>query len=300
MDEAKENVIGEENKVFAFCISKVLLLIQSLTFIDGTGIPTYLVKISKDGVISAFHNGVKMSVAIIIDSHKKEALCTKWGVLCKVLQHLEQLSENEKNEKMKKHKKGLNEQIHSMNFHHVGEKTYSAKIIVLSFMYYAMSRCTYSKMRENFLLPAITTLQRLTARVKRIELSKFIKIMFSTLKPVQKFCIILIDEVYVKKTVSYHGGHIFGITKDDATQLAKTLLTSMIVCLRGGPKFVASMVPVAALTATFQKEETIAILEGIKMADGTTKAIILDNNHVNQAYYNSFEKTKKQKNMVGI
>jgi hypothetical protein len=294
MDETKENVIGEENKVFAFCISKVLLLIQSLTFIDGTGIPTYLVKISNNGAIEAFHNGVKMSVSSIINSHKKKSFCTKWSVLCKVLQHLDQLNENE-DEKLKIHKNGLNEQIHSMNCHHVGEKKYSTKIMVLSFLYYAMSRCTYKKIRENFLFPATTTLQKLTARVSKIVLSKFINIIFSTLKPVQKLCIVLIDEVYVKQTVTYHGGHVFGIAKDDPAKFAKTLLTSMIVCLRGGPKLVASMVPVAALTATFQKEETNEILESIKMAEGTTKAIICDNNHVNQAYYNSFEKKNAKK-----
>ena len=64
----------------------------------------------------------------------------------------------------------------------------------------------------------------------------FVRSIFQSLNDGQKNCILLIDEVYVKPVLSYHGGQLFGNSVSDTTQLAKTVLAFMIVCLYGEPK----------------------------------------------------------------
>ena len=60
--------------------------------------------------------------------------------------------------------------------------------------------------------------------------------VFQSLCYGQKNCILLIDKVYVKLMLLYHGGQLFGNSVIGNTQLAKTVLAFIIVCLSGGPE----------------------------------------------------------------
>ena len=62
----------------------------------------------------------------------------------------------------------------------------------------------------------------------------------------------------------------------------------MIVCLFGGPKLPYKMLPVKELDAAFLYQQNELILESIKRAGGTVKAIICDGNRVNQAFFKEF------------
>ena len=61
----------------------------------------------------------------------------------------------------------------------------------------------------------------------------------------------MIDEIYAKASMPYHGGKIFGKTEKYPTALATTVLASMVKCLFGGPVFLLKMIPVHRLTASF-------------------------------------------------
>ena len=80
----------------------------------------------------------------------------------------------------------------------------------------------------------------------------------------EKKCILLLDEVYVKSTLQYHGGTVFGKTVNKPELLANTVLSFMIVCLFGGPKLLYKMLPVKKLDAAFLYQQTELILELIK------------------------------------
>ena len=60
---------------------------------------------------------------------------------------------------------------------------------------------------------------------------------FKSLDDRQKECILVHDEVYVKKMMLYHGGTLFGKSVDDPKSLAKTVLGIMFCYLYGGPTF---------------------------------------------------------------
>ena len=52
------------------------------------------------------------------------------------------------------------------------------------------------------------------------------------------YCTILWDKIYIKPALTYYEGKLFARGIDHPEKLAKTMLTVMIKCLYGGPKFV--------------------------------------------------------------
>ena len=59
----------------------------------------------------------------------------------------------------------------------------------------------------------------------------------------QKSFILLIDDVYVKPSLLYHGGTVFGKAVNKPSALANTVLGFFLVGLFGGPKFLLRMIP---------------------------------------------------------
>ena len=109
-------------------------------------------------------------------------------------------------------------------------------------------------MRNDFELPIISTLTRLTSKVSNIEDGSFVRSVFQSLNNGQKNCILLIDEVYIKPMLLFHGGQLFGNSVSDNNQLAKTVLAFVIVCLYGGSKLLVKMLPICKLDTDFLYE----------------------------------------------
>ena len=84
----------------------------------------------------------------------------------------------------------------------------------------------------------------------------------------QKHCIILIDEVYVKPSLTYHAGSIFGNAVNKPEAVATTILSFMLVSLYGGPKYLCRILPVIVLNSKFLFQQTNFILEGISTSGG--------------------------------
>ena len=76
-----------------------------------------------------------------------------------------------------------------------------------------------------------------------------------------KNCILLIDEAYVKPVLSYHRGKLFGHWVSDNTQLVKTVLAFMIVCLYGGPKFWVKMLPISKSDTDFLYNQSKLLID---------------------------------------
>ena len=101
----------------------------------------------------------------------------------------------------------------------------------------------------------------------------------------QKTYILLLDEVYVKTTLQYHGSILFGKAVNNPSVLANTVLSFMIVTLFGGPKFLYKMLPVRNMNAGFLFNQASSILSSIKGVGGNVVAIICDGNSVNQTIF---------------
>ena len=98
----------------------------------------------------------------------------------------------------------------------------------------------------------------------------------------------MLDEVYVKSALLYHGGTLFGRAVNFPDKLATTILTFMIKFTFGGPEFVAKMLPVTKLNADFQYLHCQTIIENILQQQGEVLAVIVDGNRVNQSFFRKF------------
>ena len=116
-----------------------------------------------------------------------------------------------------------------------GEKTYSSDTIVQAFRYYSTSKSCYEKFRAAYKLPSVRTLRKLTSKFSKLNEKEFVSNIFSNLDEKRRKFIVLVDEVYVKPSLQYHGGHIFRKAANNPDALANTVLAIMIKCLNGGP-----------------------------------------------------------------
>ena len=111
--------------------------------------------------------------------------------------------------------------------------------------------------------------------------------------PRQKDCVLIFDEVYLKTTLQYHGGSIYGEAAIRPGLLANTMLCCFIVvCMFGGPKFIVKMFPVLKLDTTFLIEQTKLILEMLKKSSANPTEVVCDGNRVNQSLFKQFETIK--------
>ena len=151
------------------------------------------------------------------------------------------------------------------------------------------SHSLYNRLRTDFKLLSIQVLTRITSKVSKLSESKFLWNVFSSIEENQKECVLLHDEVYVKKMLLYHGGTLFGRAVNDPSSLAKTVLGIMVVCLYGGPSFLTKMLPVSGLKSAFIPEVIDATQDVITSSGGKVIATICDGNRTNQSFMRSYD-----------
>ena len=115
----------------------------------------------------------------------------------------------------------------------VAKRMYSQELIVRAFQYFATSRRLYNPLRIDYQLPSVNSMTRITSKVSTLSETCFMRSAFNTVKGNQKQCVIMQDEIYVKKILLYHGGTFFGGATDDPQSLAKLVLGVMISCMFG-------------------------------------------------------------------
>ena len=145
----------------------------------------------------------------------------------------------------------IQQQISAQAPKRIGEFLYDTDIITRAFEYFATSRALYTKLRRDYQLPSISTLTRITSKVSKLNGGKFLDTVFKAIAENKRMCIILHDEIYVKKMLLYHGGAVFCRAADDTSSLAKTMLGIKIVCLLGCPSFLNKMIQLLNLSESF-------------------------------------------------
>ena len=98
-------------------------------------------------------------------------------------------------------------------------------------------------------------------------------------------CFIAFDEVHVQPSLRLRGGHVVGYAYDEPTKLARTVLALMIQPLMGGHAFVARLVPVYKLTASFLKEQVEQLIKLVHECGGNVLMLICDNHIINRQCY---------------
>ena len=118
-----------------------------------------------------------------------------------------------------------------------------------AFQYFSLSRACYNRLRQDLELPSDKTLTRLVSITKNTDNKRFFQSVFSSLNEKQKSSVLLVDEVYLKPSLQFHGGNLFGHAVNKPSLLANTILPLMTVSLFGGQEFVCKMIPVRQLDA---------------------------------------------------
>ena len=255
------------------------ICIQSWDFICGS-VAKYLVKIKPDLSYEAFYGGPKCIISTLTSNrvHKLK----EWGQILECIKFLENY---EPSRKLDIHLEDLN----SLNkIKMIGEKVYNSATIIRSFEYFAKSRTLYKDLVKDYQLPSITTLTKLTSKTCALGDFDFVKTIIGTLDSRQKQCIVLVDEVKVKPALLYQGGRLFGVAQNAPGMLANSVLAVMVVCMNGGPNFIAKMIPVKKVNAQFQFDIVKNVVKAIVTNGCSVISIINDNNRLNQSFMSMF------------
>ena len=256
-----------------------IVYVQSVDFCVG-GVPKFLVKIFSDLSYEAYRSGVRCYINSL--TGLKVYRLDDWGQIAEVIKYL----------KINKppHKVSIiEEDIESLcNVKAVGQKVYSLQKVLRAFEYFATSRAAYKQFSNDYQLPSISMLQRLTSKCTSLSELQFIEKVLKNLPENQRQCNVLVDEIFVKPQLLYHGGQLFGTACNHPSQLATSVLAVMIVCLNGGPKFMAKLIPVTKLDGNYQFNIVKDIIRVITQSGGKTVSIISDDNKVNQKFMKMF------------
>ena len=87
--------------------------------------------------------------------------------------------------------------------------------------------------------------------------------------------------------LQYNGSEVFVLAINSLSKLANWVLSCMVVCIFGGPKFLCTILPVKEMGADFLFNETN--LKNFKDAVAKVIAIICDGNRVNQSFFKKFD-----------
>lgn len=275
--EVKQKLLTNERDLPAPVIcfmDSCMLHIQSKKFLSG--VPSFMVKISPDQTFENFHLGVRCTAGSL--SRNRITALKTWSALEENIRFLSSLEMDHK-------KEIIHQQLQAMGTQQIGKPLYTPDVMIRAFRYFATSRSLYQQLREDYQLPSIRTLTRITSKVAKIDETTFSTSVFNSLEERKRMCVLLHDEVYVKKMMLYHGGQVFGKSADNPQCLAKTVLGIMISCMFGGPKFLSKIIPMSRLNAPFLQEQLELSLDAIAQAGGHVKAIISDGNRTNQSCF---------------
>ena len=257
-----------------------IIHVQSNEWISGTC--KFMLKIKPDLSYESFHHSVPVFIKTLSSKCMRVTHLTDWGHICEAIRYLDMLEPSHKITV-------LMDTVESMGkIERVGQKVYSSAMMIRSYEYLAISRACYRKFTEDFQLPSIATLTKLTSASTALSDFDFIDTLLSKLSDRQKQCIILVDEVYVKPALLYHGGYLFGEARNNPGALANSVLAVMVVSMFGGPSFLAKMIPVRKVNAAFQFSIVKDVISAIIKANGSVISVINDNNRVNQNFMTLF------------
>jgi len=171
-------------------------------------------------------------------------------------------------------------------------RRYSPLLIRRSLEIFLSSRSTYRIMRNLLALPHSMTLVGKLGRIGEVGTDKecraTIQSVFSKLSIGEKHCIILFDEMYVKPSIRFRGGHIVGYSEDNPEEVAKTILVIMVKPMFGKPAFVCRLFLVYHLSVSFLKEALENVVKTLYEEEATVLALISDNHPTNRAVYSTF------------
>ena len=134
-----------------------ILTVQSSKFVDS--IPLFMLRIYNNLHFEIFCYGVRCYISNLFKKHKNTY--DTWSKFKEIIRYLNSMAFDYK-------KIILSQQFLAMAPKMVGIK-YSSDIVIHAFGYYATSRTLYNRLRDNFQLPSLATLGRITSKVSKLN-----------------------------------------------------------------------------------------------------------------------------------
>ena len=204
-----------------------------------------MLRIDSDLKYEGFFCGIKHTIITLSDNRINYINCIL--TLLEALRYLDGLTKTNKINSILQHVEAMS----PLTF--VGDKKYDPEIIARAFKCYSILRSLYDRLRQDYELPSISLLKQLTSKLNSaLDDTDYLSTIFSNLGNENQInCILLLDEVYVKPTLIYHGGNVFGKAVNKPEMLATTVLSFMLISLLGGPKYLCRVLPVCELNSDF-------------------------------------------------
>ena len=190
--------------------------IHSVTFYEG--VPRFLLQVDQMLHFKSFHMGIKVNVPCLVTN--RTTILNSWSAVEEIVNFLHNYEEPHKTSV-------IHQQMQAMRGNDGNKSLYIAEILVRAFSYFVISRSLYQKMRKDLQLPSISTLTRITSTCAKKCSSSLLNTVFSSVENSQKVCVMLVDEVYVKKSLQFHGGEVFGKAANNSSLIADTMLGQM-------------------------------------------------------------------------
>ena len=157
------------------------------------GVPKFLLVIDESLEFKTFHIGIRVSISCVVKNNIR--FLNSWYAIGEIVTCLNLYERSHKVEV-------IHHQLKSMSTSARSKKLYSPEAIVRTFSYFATSRSLYEQMREDYQFPSISILTKITSSCANQTSGAFLKNVFHSLETKQKNCILLHDEIYIKKCCS--------------------------------------------------------------------------------------------------
>ena len=131
-------------------------------------------------------------------------------------------------------------------------RRYSPDILVLSYLIYAVSLAAYKTIIDQKILsfPSTRRLKQLSssfeAQPGKVD-EAYLQTRVSQLNAFESHCLLIIDEIYVSKTVQMSAGKLIGVAEDESSP-ASTILTFMVKSFCGKFKDVVFLYPISKIS----------------------------------------------------
>ena len=162
---------------------------------------------------------------------------------------------------------------------------YSANLLRYSLMLRYSSLQAYKVMMEEFKLPSLALLQKLTAG--KIDTMKTAKLLKET-RSISEDVILMFDEMFLEKCEEYAGGETYGA--DDNGELYKGIMSFMIVGLRSSVPYVVKTLPEKKITGDWVKESLLSCLKMLQENGFNVRGTVCDDHSTNVNAYSEILK----------
>lgn len=164
----------------------------------------------------------------------------------------------------------------------LNDKRFSPDDLATSFRLRALGSAAYDQFRELLVLPSGRLLRRLTSGVAQLSNVEYYSAIFSNLTDLQRNCVLMVDEMFVKPSLQYQGRQMFGESVNRPGEVATRLLVVMVRSLCGGPSFCLQLLPVVHLSADYLVAVITDSCKLIEKCGGKIICVVADNHRVNQ------------------